>query len=73
MRGIKMNDIRNCPICGNKPVSFESNVATTFGDAKCYIIECESDSPDKVPFIEHRITVYGRNKKESIQKWNKQG
>ncbi len=63
--------IKACPYCTSQPVAFKTSVSANGCSFPAYIIECDNtDDESKLPFIEHRLSVYGANREEALKRWN---
>jgi hypothetical protein len=64
-------EVNNCPVCKNKPTSYRTRLYAKGCDIFCWCVECiceEEEEPS--PWIEHRISVYGKDEEEAIHRWN---
>jgi hypothetical protein len=70
-----MIDLNPCPICGEKPFTHVSSVSAVGCDFVAYIVECDADNDgtQNPPFIEHNVSVYGKDEKEAKERWNAMG
>ena len=63
--------IKKCPYCKSDPSKFSANVVASGCEFKAVVIECDNDDDDStLPFIEHRLSVYGVDDKQAIERWN---
>ena len=67
-----MEELKKCPYCNSIPAKFSANVVASGCTFNAYIIECDNDEGDSVlPFIEHRLSVYGVDERQATERWNK--
>ena len=68
-----MDQIRNCIICRKKPSGPGQITLHTRGvPVRCWMLECAKDEngDGEMPWLEHRVTVYGASHQETIDRWN---
>lgn len=64
-------ELKACLICGNTPVSYETHVEVKGCLVKVWVIECDHfDEEEPLPWVDHRLTVYGASKKEAEARWD---
>jgi hypothetical protein len=63
--------INNCKICGKNPIMLGTHVQKVKGcSVFLWIVECDGDTDEEPGYLEHRLSVYGKDKEEAIKRWN---
>ena len=67
-----MAEILRCRLCGRLPNSHKISMDYKGVTMVCWVTECPSEEgePEELPFLDHVVSVYGKNKKEAEKRWN---
>jgi hypothetical protein len=66
-----MSELKVCPFCKKLPVKFSSTVVHVGCEFSAFIVECDNEDDSSVlPFIEHRLSVYGVDENQATERWN---
>ena len=61
-----------CKICGRIPCSFEVQLSQKGCDILVWCVECSNDeSGGPFPYVDHRVSIYGKTETCAIERWNK--
>ena len=68
-----MSENLRCIVCGKIPKSYRTSLYHKGMTFPCWVVECSSDEEDQepFPFLDHSISVYGKNQKEAERLWEK--
>lgn len=66
-----MSENLRCRICNKVPKSYKTALYHKGMTFPCWVVECGSDEEDQeyFPFVDHSISVYGKNQKEAEKRW----
>lgn len=73
---MKNERLFKCKICGCDPNSHSANLDMNGCSLSAWVVECEKLDEEKqatseFPFMEHSTYIYGQDKEEAEQRWNK--
>jgi len=61
----------NCKVCDRSPSSYSCGSQYRGCSVTIWAVECDhSEEDEPLPFMEHRLTVYGKDRQEAESRWN---
>jgi len=72
LKGINMTiELKPCVLCRTQPATFPTNINFKGCLVNVWVTECDqTEDPDYLPFVEHNITIYGKDEKQAGFRWN---